>query len=64
MTVRRLKAVQRGPICSYCTARAAWRGCYFTRFACDTHLDQLKAADRRQAERDAHQSDAEWSMGL
>jgi len=48
MTVRRLRAKQRGPRCSYCTERAIHRGVGFTMFACAEHLDSLTAADRRQ----------------
>jgi len=49
MTVRKLRAKQRGPRCSHCDARAVHRGVNFTRFACDEHLAVLQAEDDRQA---------------
>jgi hypothetical protein len=48
MTVRRLRARQRGPCCSWCEKRAIHRGVLFTKFACDVHLIDLQAADDRQ----------------
>lgn len=64
MVVRKLRAKQRGPKCSYCPERANWRGMYFTRFACDGHHGLLIDDDSVQMQRDSHQSEAEWSMGL
>lgn len=64
MTVRRLRANQRGPICNHCKARAIWRGVYFTRFACDAHQHDLEREDAGQGARDSRQTEAEWSLGL
>lgn len=54
MTVRRLRAKQRGPRCGYCTERAVWRGMGFTLFACAEHETQLRTDDADQARRDEH----------
>lgn len=64
MTVRKLRSKQRGPRCSYCDARAVWRGVYFTKFACDEHKPRLDAADSEQTRRDSVQSDADWILGV
>jgi len=64
MTVLKMRAKQRGPICNFCSQRANWRGVYFTRFACDGHHGLLIDEDERQRIRDSHQSEAEWSIGL
>lgn len=48
MTVRRLKAKQRGPVCSYCESKAEYRGFGFGKFACEQHVPELTAWDRRE----------------
>lgn len=58
MSVRSLKAKQRGPRCSYCTERAKWRGLMFRRFACSEHHGRLVAEDQEQSRRDAYQTGA------
>jgi hypothetical protein len=60
MTVRRLRANQRGPRCSYCSERAVHRGCLFTRFACPDHLDKLRTEDAGRARIEQYVSDAEF----
>ncbi len=47
MSVRKLKAKQRGPFCSYCQQRATHRGGMFTRFASANHLEVLQSDDRK-----------------
>lgn len=64
MTVRKLRAKQRGPQCSYCSERANWRGVYFTRFACDGHHSLLIDDDAVQSVRDSHHSEAEWGLRI
>lgn len=59
MTVRRLRAKQRGPRCSYCEERAVHRGCYFRMFACSEHLDKLTEDDAAQAAQDSYQTEGE-----
>ena len=63
MTVYRLRAKQRGPVCSYCADRAVLRGCGFTKFSCNSHEHWLRDDDRDQALRDSHQSEADWRIG-
>lgn len=62
MTVRRLRAKQRGPRCNHCERRAVYRGCDFTRFACTAHHPELFAEDRAQAIRDSHESEADYAI--
>jgi len=50
--VRRLKGKQVGPRCSYCDVRASWRGYGFGKFACNAHITQLEAWDRRESAED------------
>lgn len=64
MTVRRLRANQRGTRCSYCDCRATHRGVYFTRFSCEDHLIALYNEDQVQDLHDGKQSMADWSIGL
>lgn len=65
MTVRKLRAKQRGPFCSFgCSVRATHRGCGFTKFACAEHLHVLQFVDTQQSKRDSYQSDAEWQLGI
>ena len=64
MTVRVLRAKQRGPNCSYCANKAKWRGVYFTRFACAEHEGLLRTADAEQERRDACHSEADWYAGV
>lgn len=61
MTVRKLRAKQRGPSCFWCAKRAAFRGFMFGRFACLTHLDDLLAWDRLASAPDY--SDATFTRG-
>jgi hypothetical protein len=63
MTIRKLRKKQRGPSCSYCQEKAVYRGCFFTKFSCETHLSDLKADDKKcdlLAQPDY--SDAEFSI--
>lgn len=62
MAVYKLEAKQRGPRCSWCAERATLRGFMFARFACDTHLPELQAWDKREQEPDY--SDAAFTQGL
>jgi tRNA(Ile2) C34 agmatinyltransferase TiaS len=55
VTVRVLRAKQRGPKCSTCGERAKWRGVDFTRFACADHETELRTEDDAQAERERNQ---------
>lgn len=64
MSVRKLRAKQRGMKCNFCDAPAVWRGVYFTRFACAAHYEKLVDIDNEQQRRDAHQSEAEWELGI
>ena len=62
MTVRRLKAAQRGAWCSYCAdlkTRATHRGVSFTKFSCAGHLPALEAADREQARLESYETEGE-----
>jgi hypothetical protein len=47
VTVRKLRAKQRGPKCSWCDAKAIQRGFMFSRFACADHAAELAAWDAR-----------------
>lgn len=65
MTVRKLRAAQRGPWCSYCgpkETRAVYRGCHFEKFACQDHLDNLNKDDAEQTRRDKLYSEADHSI--
>jgi hypothetical protein len=64
VSVRRLRAKQRGPRCSYCPSLAKHRGMHFTKFACEDHRSQLVADDEAAAARDSLQSDADWALGI
>jgi hypothetical protein len=64
MTVRRLRKNQRGPKCSYCDSRAVYRGLMFTKFGCSLHKPLLDSEDAAQERRDAHCTEAEYSLGL
>jgi tRNA(Ile2) C34 agmatinyltransferase TiaS len=55
MSVRLLRAKQRGPKCSTCGERAKWRGVDFTRFACADHEKELRAEDDEQVMRERNQ---------
>lgn len=59
MAVRKLKAKQRGPQCSWCQERATHRGFMFSRHACDNHIPELTAWDRQAQAPDY--SDAEFA---
>ena len=61
MSVRRLKAKQRGPFCTYCQERAVWRGSMFRKFACNAHEHWLRDDDRRDCADDY--SDAAFMAG-
>jgi hypothetical protein len=64
MTVRRLRAKQRGPFCSWCKERATHRGVGFTRFACVEHLAELEKADTDQSRLDQHETEGEFTAGV
>lgn len=66
MTVRRLRAKQRGPWCSYCQekVRAVHRGCGFRKFACSKHFEDLHSDDAKDAAFDSYKTEAEWNLGL
>ena len=64
MAVYRLRKNQRGPKCSYCDAKAVHRGCYFRKFACTDHISRLVEDDALQMEVDAHETEAEFFIGL
>ena len=54
MTIRKLKAKQRGPYCPYCppkTTRATHRG-YGHSLACEKHLPELREQDARDSRPD------------
>jgi hypothetical protein len=62
MTVRPLKAAQRGPWCSYCEGekvRATHRGLGFTKFSCAAHVSDLEAADMTQTRMDRYETEGE-----
>lgn len=58
MTVRRLRANQRGPKCSWCAGKATHRGFMFGKLACADHIAELTAWDKREQEPDY--SDAQF----
>lgn len=47
MAVRKLKTKQRGPKCSWCETKATYRGFMFGKHACEEHMAELKAWDKR-----------------
>jgi len=49
MAVKRLRAKQRGPSCSWCSERASHRGYGSAKFSCPDHLSELEEWDRRES---------------
>jgi|TARA_R110000851_G_scaffold101943_1_gene218247 hypothetical protein len=59
MTVRKLKAKQRGPWCSYCGERATHtRG--HQKHSCTYHLPDLRDFDLQENKKDSYQTEGEW----
>jgi hypothetical protein len=59
MTVRKLRAKQRGPWCSYCDARAIHTSGH-QKHSCTDHLPELEAFDLHEYKKNSYQTEGEW----
>jgi len=62
--MRKLRAKQRGPKCSFCENKATHRSMYFNKYGCADHLAEVQADTDASVASLGHQSEAEFQLGL